>query len=116
MTPMFLQLSAERFSYVIASFLAVLLVCYVRAGHSDIPVLNPKKPYELTSSRVKSEYMSRAGEMLHGWFKRHPNKPVMLNADVGRVIVLPPSMANEIRNDKRLSFSKWSQEVNSLPY
>lgn len=45
--------------------------------------------------------------MLARWFSANPGKPIRVISDYGEVTVLPPDMANEIRNDTRLSFSKW---------
>ena len=75
------------------------------------PALNPKKPFELTSTRVKQEFFSNARRLLWDWFTTHSNTPVLLHTDTGKVTILPPSMANEIRNDDRLSFSRWTFEV-----
>ncbi|GKZ76438.1 hypothetical protein AnigIFM56816_006702 [Aspergillus niger] len=75
------------------------------------PALNPKKPFELTFTRVKQEFFSNARRLLWDWFKTHSNTPVLLHTDTGKVTILPPSMANEIRNDDRLSFSRWTFEA-----
>lgn len=45
------------------------------------------------------------------WFTANPNKPIQMITDMGSTIVLPPSMANEIRNHSDLSFTAFSQEV-----
>ncbi|OJJ68822.1 hypothetical protein ASPBRDRAFT_198415 [Aspergillus brasiliensis CBS 101740] len=100
------------FSLMPAPFLVVLalglsLVLLQSFGYKD-SALNPKKPFEVTSTRVKQEFFSSAKKLLGDWFTTHSNTPVPLHTDVGRMTVLPPSMANEIRNDDRLSFSRWT--------
>lgn len=76
-------------------------------SRSDIPHLNPKAPFEFSDARPKQEFVVGARSMLGKWFASNPGKPVRVIADYGEVTVLPPEMANEIRNDERLSFSSW---------
>ncbi|PYH66909.1 cytochrome P450 [Aspergillus vadensis CBS 113365] len=73
--------------------------------------LNPKRPFELTSTRVKQEFFFNAQRLLRDWFATHPNTPVPLHTDVGKMTMLPPSMANEIRNNENLSFSRWAMKA-----
>ncbi|KAH8196773.1 hypothetical protein TruAng_009065 [Truncatella angustata] len=41
-------------------------------------------------------------------FDKHPNKAACIITDIGDMIILTPSMADEIRNDSRLSFTAFS--------
>ncbi|PWY78991.1 cytochrome P450 [Aspergillus eucalypticola CBS 122712] len=61
--------------------------------------LNPKKPFELTSTRVKQEFFFNAQRLLRDWFLNHPNTPVPLQTDVGKLTMLPPD------------FSRWSMKA-----
>ncbi|KAL1858064.1 hypothetical protein VTK73DRAFT_7969 [Phialemonium thermophilum] len=79
-----------------------------RSLKPDTPHLNPKGRFELTKTRAKKLFISRSREMLGAWFSANPDKAVRLTTDVGEVTVLPPHLANEIRNDQRLSFAKWT--------
>ncbi|RSL54937.1 hypothetical protein CEP54_009622 [Fusarium duplospermum] len=58
--------------------------------------------------RLKKEYVSQATKLVSDWFKSNPNKPVRLISGVEEITVLPPSLAQEIRSDKRLSFGQWT--------
>ncbi|KAF5855174.1 hypothetical protein ETB97_009758 [Aspergillus alliaceus] len=49
-----------------------------------------------------------AVEALQDWFHMHSDTPAQMNTDLGRITLLSPKIANEIRNDKRLSLSKWT--------
>lgn len=49
--------------------------------------------------------------MLREWFDVNPEKPVRLTAAFVQVTLLPLSIAEEIRNHKRLNFSKWTYNV-----
>ncbi|KID64686.1 cytochrome P450, partial [Metarhizium brunneum ARSEF 3297] len=86
-----------------------LVFCYTWQGPcSNIPLANPKKGIYLSGQRAKKEFVSQANKLVCEWFKTNPNKPIRLIGDVKEVTVLPPSLAQEIRNDKRLSFNQWT--------
>lgn len=88
----------------------LVLLTYVPSRKNDV-MLNPKLPWELTSRRAKKEFISGAHQMIDSWFKKTPRKSAQVMADVGEMKVLPPHMADEIRNDDRLSFARWMSNV-----
>jgi hypothetical protein len=90
---------------------SILLQFFLRISRQNDPALNSRKSFELTSTRTKHEFYSNAHRLLREWFTTYPDRTVVLNADVGPVTVLPPSMANEIRNDDRLSFARYTLNV-----
>ncbi|ETS82300.1 hypothetical protein PFICI_07302 [Pestalotiopsis fici W106-1] len=91
---------------IITSILAVFI--FQQIDTSSIPLLNPRKAFETSDKRAKTEFVQNGGNLLRTWFKANPDKPARLIGDVGNVIVLPPHLAQEIRNDKRLDFAKWT--------
>lgn len=93
--------------YLAALLLAVLVLSTYRHSQKNDVMLNPKSPWELTSRRVKKEFISGAHQMIDRWFKNNPRKSAQVMADVGEMKVLPPHMADEIRNEDRLSFARW---------
>ena len=98
-------------SLALASLLGVVAMVYLRARQALPAAINPKGRFELTATRVHREFAASARSLLGGWFREHPRRPVTLNADIGLVTVLPPHMADEIRNDKRLSFAESMAKV-----
>ena len=44
----------------------------------------------------------------------YPNKPFRLLTDWGEVLILPPTFADEIRNEPKLSFSKAAVQVRAV--
>ncbi|KAI8659979.1 hypothetical protein NCS56_01216200 [Fusarium sp. Ph1] len=96
--------------------IAVILFVYhaFQPSRSNVPILNGRKGLELTNQRLKKEYVSQATKLVGDWFKSNPNKPVRLISDVEEITVLPPSLAQEIRSDKRLSFSQWTFKQKSF--
>ncbi|KAJ6442429.1 cytochrome P450 monooxygenase [Purpureocillium lavendulum] len=108
-----LDLSAKPLPLVVASIVGVLLVLYLRARRavSQPPLLNPKKRYELTTTRAREEFARNSRRILEQWFSENPAKPVTINTDMGLMTVLPSKMADEIRNDKRLGFVELTQQT-----
>ncbi|KAJ6779996.1 hypothetical protein PWT90_06880 [Aphanocladium album] len=96
------------FASVIAS---VIAVCLRVSTTSELPCLNPKGVFEFSDTRTKAIWMKDGANMLRSWFKKNPDKPVLVNADTGPMTILPSSMANEIRNDPRLGFMEVVQET-----
>ena len=93
--------------YLAAVLLAVLVLSTYRHSQKKDVMLNPNLPWELTSRRAKKEFISGAHQMIDSWFKKNPRKSAQVMADVGEMKVLPPHMADEIRNEDRLSFARW---------
>jgi hypothetical protein len=101
--------------YLLATFLFVVFVYSLgNKPKSKVPFLNPRRPFELTAERAKRFYYHDCRSLLRSWFNSHPNEPAQLITDYGNMTVLPPSMANEIRNNPKLSFSDFSADV-SVP-
>lgn len=109
------SITTKPISYIVATFVFVVLVYSLGSNpKSDAPLLNPRHPFELTDQRAKRVYYQQCRSLLRNWFESHPSEPAQLNTDCGHMTVLPPSMANEIRNDPKLSFADFSADV-SMP-
>ncbi|SMQ54553.1 unnamed protein product [Zymoseptoria tritici ST99CH_3D7] len=81
--------------------LALAAVAVHWSDRSSNPLLNAKGFFELSDRRIKIAFLGNARPMLSDWFGKHQNSPVSIYSDTGVLMVLPGSMANEIRNDKR---------------
>ncbi|AEO67292.1 uncharacterized protein THITE_118259 [Thermothielavioides terrestris NRRL 8126] len=97
-------------SYLAGAFALVFLLC-LRVSklvtRTVMPHLNPRKAFEFTDTRVKKHFVVNSRPMLESWFSAHPDQPARVIGDIGEVTVLPHRLANEIRNDPRLSFARW---------
>ncbi|KAF4473005.1 cytochrome P450 [Fusarium albosuccineum] len=90
--------TARPVAYTVASLLfLVFLYCNRPGTKSNVPLLNKQ-----------GDFSSRAHGLVEDWFRKNPEKPMRLAGDVADVTVLPPSLAQEVRNDKRLDFSEWT--------
>jgi hypothetical protein len=103
--------------YVLAAALAMLfLFSFQMSSKSKLPHLNPRKALELTETRCKKDFLTNSRAMLDSWFHSHSDQAARVIGDAGEVIVLPPGLAHEMRNDPRLSFSGWIVRVGNCLY
>lgn len=119
--PLTIPLLFEPLPYAIVALLALALVISIHNSTSKargkdnshkFPLLNPKAPWEISSSRAKQRYhLNTLGMTLEG-IKKFAGKPFrVLSLDYGEALVLPPRYANEIKNDQRLSFAHLETKV-----
>ena len=100
-----LPLASNLLFYGIVALLMLLVYSNSGPKATPLPLVNPKGPWELTSARVRKEWLSKARDIIAKGVKQFPGKPFnMMAADVGLTTVLPPEYANEIRNNPDLSF------------
>lgn len=52
--------------------------------------------------------------MIETEFAKTADRPFRVMSDTGYATVLPPSLADEIRNDPRLSFGEFTKKVRAL--
>lgn len=83
------------------------------SSSSDMPLMNPRKFYDLGGIRAKLSFVFGARKLLALGVRT--GRPFRLLTDLGEMIVLPARYANEIRNDPRLSFSEVIVQVNTAP-
>lgn len=83
------------------------------SSSSDMPLMNPRKFYDLGGIRAKLSFVFGARKLLALGVRT--GRPFRLLTDLGEMIVLPARYANEIRNDPRLSFSEVIVQVIPAP-
>lgn len=105
-----IQPESYHLAILILGIAAIMVILYLRTDY--LPQLNPKTRF---SNYSTSQYIHNARSLLLNWFDKHPNSPAVINSDYGRTVVLPPSMAGEIRNHPQLSHRKVAQEVSTTP-
>ena len=94
-------------------FIFAILALTVRrifAPKPSAPLLNPRRFYEFSDNGPVSRILNTTRETIEEWFAKNPETPMRLICDLGEVTVLPPSMADEIKKDSRLSFIKASND------
>lgn len=76
------------------------------------PLTKSQRPFPLVTleqdgnqvSNFRRDWLLRGTELLEKGRAEHPGQPFRLRTDNGDLVVLPPRMANEIRNVDELSF------------
>ena len=96
--------------FVVIALLGVALYSLPKTK-SNVELINPKSSFELTDTKSKQQFIVNAFSMIEEQFEKNPDKPFRVISDMGVATILPPALANEVRNDPRLSFSKWTFRV-----
>lgn len=108
----------ESLSSTPAAWLGLALVALLAASiffipkkvsSSNIPLINPKKFYDLGGIRAKIAFVFGARQLLA--LGVGTGRPFRLLTDLGEIVVLPARYAIEIRSDPRLSFSEVIAQV-----
>ena len=135
---------AESRPYVLwmTSIITLLLFWSVRDWNrlSKFPLITEKSLWDISGTKAKESFKVNArGEVERGFkqvcmphWKRQktsasrkltPNfaiiqvgasKPFRVISGVGEMLILPPSLANDIRNNEKLSFAEYMKEVCDL--
>lgn len=106
------QATSRPIPLIVASAVAVGATIYWQTTpRPKTHFINPKGTFELTDKNAKDYYAVNGKKDVRQWFKEHPDEAVTLNADFGRITVLPNHMANELRNDPRLDFAELTRRM-----
>ncbi|KAF9878635.1 trichothecene c-8 hydroxylase cytochrome p450 monooxygenase [Colletotrichum karsti] len=105
------ELAPPEFNYAVyqlPTLVAVVLVLIAsiflrRDGAVSLPIANPKKMFELTSSRPIFEFAMAGRETLASAREKFGPKPFRVHTDMGTFIILRPEHGDEIRSDPRFS-------------
>lgn len=116
--PSYTPILPESFGGPIATltttFILVLLVAVVSANPKTsktngrpIPLLNPKRWFELSTARARREYDTNSWNMTLKGMEKYRGEPFRLlttELEGTEVVVLPPRYAEELKNDERVNF------------
>ncbi|KAI3395981.1 hypothetical protein diail_551 [Diaporthe ilicicola] len=90
---------------------AVLVSAHVKPSRTkgkQIPLINPKRWFELSTARVRHEYDLNSWSMTLGAMEKYRGEPFrVLTGELHdtEATILPTRYAEEIKNDERLSFT-----------
>ncbi|KAF4992095.1 hypothetical protein FDECE_13817 [Fusarium decemcellulare] len=74
------------------------------------PELNPKRRFELTNRRRLKEFIQNSRALLAKGRTTYSGRPYKLCCDWGEVIVIPPEILEELKNDPRLDRNAPTQD------
>lgn len=96
---------------VILLLLAAVVSAHAKPSKTKgkhVPLLNPKRWYELSTARVRREYDADSWNMTRQGMEKYHGEPFrLLTGELhdSEAVVLPTRYAEELKNDKRLSFT-----------
>lgn len=97
------------------SLIAILIANYSFFAKDDkYPVLNPKKPFEWSNTRVVKEFTENSKSLLAHARSVYGEQPYRAYTDMGKVLVIPPSWVHALRSKKELDFRIPAQEVSLI--
>ncbi|KAL5940650.1 hypothetical protein ACKVV1_008320 [Pyricularia oryzae] len=98
-------------SYVVAALLLVSLAYSRRDKYRDVPDVTPSRPFELTDSRKRKEFLAKSREILAQGSKRYGDQPYKVTAEMGQILVLPPQYVAELKNNPALDLTAFVQKI-----
>lgn len=81
------------------------------ASPSRIPIANKKSLGDFFGTDSRSNFSAHGRQIFDQAVQKFPQRPFRVHSELGLMTVLPPSMADEVRNDPRLSFAKHTEKV-----
>lgn len=79
--------------------------------HTDYPLQNPRKFWDVTAWKSKWDFIFGVRKILEKRIAEAPDQPYRILTDFGDMTILPPDYANEIRNSDDLSFDRVVEKV-----
>ena len=101
----------SNFSYIGGTILFLWLALQLKPSRNKLPIMNPKKWYELTWQGTIQEFVRDTKGVLQKALDDADNKPFQLCTNQGVMTVFPPRYINEIRNEPRLNANEHHHRV-----
>ncbi|KAI1491320.1 cytochrome P450 [Biscogniauxia mediterranea] len=100
--------AVQTLPYFVTAILLVIGVMTLGSSksNSDLPIVNPVGPFSLTYTGAKKTFRKSALKLLQHGKSLYSGKPFRMITDMGEFIILPNTVADEIRNEPKLSFHK----------
>ncbi|KAI1121147.1 cytochrome P450 [Nemania abortiva] len=102
---------AQQSVFLVIALIAVTLIhtAWVKYNRKPTPVINPPKLFDFTGMSNKVDFLQRSYKMIHDTSKEI-SRPYSVYSDVGPIMLLPPKLADEIKNHPKLSFLKNTED------
>lgn len=98
---------------VLFSIALILLGIIYCRPKTNAPLVNPAKLHDVFSTTAKLNFILNAKTILKYAREKYSDKSYRVIGDVGEVIILPPQLAQHIRNDDRFDFIRFTERVGS---
>ncbi|KAI0101684.1 cytochrome P450 [Nemania sp. FL0031] len=102
---------AQQGVFLVIALIAVTLVhaTWNKYSRKQPPVINPPKLFDFTGMSNKVDFLQQSYKMIHD-ASRESSRPYSVHSDVGSIVLLPPKLVDEIKNDPNLSFLKNTED------
>ncbi|KAF5544619.1 ent-kaurene oxidase [Fusarium mexicanum] len=111
-----LSLVPDPWRYAIIPISVVILTLVIGSWwldtHSEPPLLNPVRPFELINLPRLYRFMRYSLSILKRGAQQFPRQPYRLFCEWGELVILPPECIDEIKNDKRFDFGVAASDDN----
>ncbi|KAH7076351.1 cytochrome P450 [Paraphoma chrysanthemicola] len=108
-----MTLSMPVITTVSLAVVALISLLIINSNKSKFPLANPPDRFQTAFSR-QLEFITHGLKVMEDARKRYGKQPYRLITDVGEILVLPPSYAQTIRNEKALHFgTTFAQDFHS---
>lgn len=104
----------QQCMFLVIALIAVTLVhaTWDKYTRKPPPVINPPSLFDFTGMSEKRDFLQRSYEIIHDPTRQNFSRPYSVYSDYGPLMLLPPTLADEIKNDSKLSFFKNIEDVN----
>ncbi|KAF7553498.1 hypothetical protein G7Z17_g3587 [Cylindrodendrum hubeiense] len=99
--------------YFAATFILLVICAFpLLKTQSNVLLLNPKKSiFDFLHIGPKKSFFTEADGIIKRWLSGNPVKAARINTWDGEVILVPPHMVHEVKNERRLSLSLWLRKA-----
>lgn len=101
--------------YAVLSAISVVTLLVVNFSfftkQEKYPILIPKKPFELTNTRVVKEFIANSRSLLANARTVYKDQPYRAYTELGKVLVIPPSWVDALKSNRHLGFQTPARDV-----
>ncbi|KAF1352010.1 hypothetical protein BDV97DRAFT_397066 [Delphinella strobiligena] len=101
--------------YLLVSLVVVVVIIALlsisRSCSISVPIINPGKRLSFYNVDAKRAFLTGSKTLMSDARKLYPGQPYKIITDVGEVLVLPPTVAEEIRNNSDLNLARAMEVV-----
>ncbi|KAI1196935.1 cytochrome P450 [Nemania serpens] len=105
----FTDAQAQQCMFLVIALIAVTLahVTWDKYSRKMPPLINPPSLFDFTGMSKKRDFLEQSYHIIHGTARGSSNsRPYSIYSDYGPLMLIPPTLADEIKNNPKLSLLK----------
>lgn len=110
----FTDAQAQQCMFLVIALIAVTLahVTWDKYSRKMPPLINPPSLFDFTGMSKKRDFLEQSYHIIHGTARGSSNsRPYSIYSDYGPLMLIPPTLADEIKNNPKLSLLKSIEDV-----